>query len=139
VYRVLRIPESTTGPSAAAMTPPDLSPSAPPPPLNPPAAFVRVRTRSFELPPIRDALVIGAAAPARAKIVQYAFQLLESGEFSSLGKGDAVIGSILVRTSLLRRIDAARLRRLIHRRVRHVMASTEVLALRIELETSLTG
>ncbi|HEX3729008.1 MAG TPA: hypothetical protein VHV47_04345, partial [Opitutaceae bacterium] len=82
-----------------------LLPSAAPT-LNPAAAFVRLRARILELPPVPDVLVIGADAPAKAKILREAFRLRQTGEFSRLSAGGKETGAILVRTALLRRIDA---------------------------------
>jgi hypothetical protein len=132
------MPAPWAGIAAAMPRPRPLLPSAAPT-LNPAAAFVRLRARILELPPVPDVLVIGADAPAKAKILREAFRLRQTGEFSRLSAGGKETGAILVRTALLRRIDADDLRRLIRQRIRRLMTSREVLALRIELETTLCG
>ncbi len=123
---------------AAVMPSPNQTPSSPLPPVTA-AAFVRARARLFEIPPVGDVVVIGAEAPPKAKMVGEAFQLLESGEFSRLRGDGGKVGSILVRTALLRRIDPAHLRRLVRQRIRHFMTSREILTLKVELELNVRG
>jgi len=65
--------------------------------------------RHFELPPIRDALIIGKRAPVGPKGVERAFRELTPGMFRMLHVDHPTIEAILVRESDLRKIPKDKL------------------------------
>ena len=85
---------------------------------------VRARITEFGYPPVHDALVLGSGAPLGAQAFRKAVDLLVSSPFEDIPIQDDVVGSILVRTSVMRRIKP-------------LMGAEEILHLDLQIEVEL--
>ena len=99
--------------------------------------FVKVRTREFMVPPIRDCLVIGKKAPIGFVALKKALSLLHGAPFERLQPESDVISDILVRAAVLRKIPREKLIALVLARVAPLMADDELAQLDIEVEVVL--
>src|ERR1700704_4293252 len=97
-------------------------------------ARVRARVTEFGYPPIRDALVLGKTAPLGAEAFRKAVDLLVASPFEDIQVEDDVIGSVLVQTSVLRRISKDNFIDFIIRRVKPLMSTEEILHLDLQIE-----
>src|SRR5688572_27837582 len=66
---------------------------------------VSARVTEFGYPPVHDALVLGVHAPLGTEAFKGALGLLVSVPFEHLAVSDDVVGSVLIRSSVLRRIS----------------------------------
>lgn len=98
---------------------------------------VRARVTEFSYPPVHDALILGVHAPQGSQAFKKGLGLLVSTPFEHLSVSDDVIGSVLVRTSVLRRISAEKFLEFIMRRVKPLMGPEEILHLDISVEVEI--
>ena len=88
----------------------------------------------FELPPIRDALVIGKRAPVGANSIGRAFQEMAPGEFHLVRVDHPSIEALLVRESDLRKLPGNELiGRIIHY-AEAIMDQADALHVNIDIE-----
>ncbi len=95
---------------------------------------VKMRLREFLIPPVNDGLVIGANAPIGGEAMLRALKLLHVAQFDTIKVNDDIIDQILVKKSLLRKINEDSLLSLVMARVKPFMSSDEVILLDIEVE-----
>lgn len=98
------------------------------------AEFVRLRFKTLEIPPIRDGVVVGRAAQVSSETMQKILQLASADRFVSLPLHDDIIADVLIRESVLRKIDAEAVRDFVLQQIKPAMASSEVLSLQLEIE-----
>ena len=103
------------------------------------AVRIRARITEFAYPAVHDGVVIGKNAPLGLESFRRALSLLVASTFEHIHVEDAVVGDILVRTAVLRRIDSARLLAFVLRQVkpldeRRGASSTSISRPRYELE-----
>lgn len=105
---------------------------------------IKAQAREFVLPPIVDGLVFGRHSPIGQVAVGKALELLMTTPFEHVPIDDDVIGDVLVRKAILRKIDADTLRRVILDHIKPLMGPEEILHLDLVVEiapetTSITG
>jgi len=100
-------------------------------------ARVRARVSEFGYPPIHDALVLGVKAPLGAEAFRKAVDLLVATPFEDIHVKDDVIGSVLVRASVLHRITSEKFVDFILRRIKPLMSPEEILHLDLQVEVEL--
>ncbi|MCA8920825.1 MAG: hypothetical protein KDD82_03385 [Planctomycetes bacterium] len=100
---------------------------------------LRAHIKAFRIPPIHDALVIGKRAPIGRVALQKALELIVAEPFTELHFEDEVVSDLLVRSALLRRLPAERLRTYVLDRVKPLMEPTEILHLDLFPEVVLEG
>jgi hypothetical protein len=98
---------------------------------------IRLSISEFVNPIVRDALVIGKSSPIENAALRRALGLLMVIPFEHITIEDDVIGDILVRRPILKRIPRDVLIRLIVRNVKPRMDSTEIVQVRIDAEVGL--
>jgi hypothetical protein len=98
---------------------------------------IRIRAREFVLPPIVDGLVLGRLSPIGQVAMGKALALLTTTPFEHVPIEDEVIGDVLVRSAILRKVDAETLRRFILDHVKPLMGPEEILHLDLEVEVGL--
>ncbi len=100
------------------------------------ACSVRVKSSNFVMPPIHDALVLGKDSPIGFEALRKAVLLLQPTDFVhiEIGSGDDVIGDILVRSSLLKKIPKDKFVDLVLRRFKPLMNPSECLHLDVDVE-----
>ncbi|MDB6126965.1 MAG: uncharacterized protein JWM35_861 [Verrucomicrobia bacterium] len=96
--------------------------------------LIRVRLRALEIPPIKDGLVIGRDAAIGGEAMTRTLRLMTREKFERILLKDDVVQEVVVRTAVLRKIGEERLVAFIMKRVKPVMAETELLLLDIEIE-----
>lgn len=98
---------------------------------------VRARVTEFGYPPVHDALILGVNAPQGTEAFKKGLGLLVSTPFEQISIKDDTIGSVLVRSSVLRRISPEKLLDFIMRRVKPLMGIEEILHLDMSIEVEL--
>jgi hypothetical protein len=101
------------------------------------ARTVRARLREFVIPLVQDGLVVGHDAAIGCEALRRAVQLLVAVPFEQIDLEDDVIGAVLVRSAILRRIPKAALVSFLQRKVKPFMGSDEILHFSIETELAL--
>lgn len=102
------------------------------------ATAFTARIVEYEVPPVKDALVLGRNAPIGCHAMRRALALLVKQPYVNLELEDEVISDILVREGLLRRLPSAQLIPFVLTRVRPLMGPEEVLHLEFSVEVSLS-
>lgn len=95
---------------------------------------VRLHFHEFSMPPVKDALVLGKESPIGCEAVRRALSLLHVATFDHIEPEDDVVGNILVRSSVLKKIPQDKLVALILHRVKPTMEKHECMHLHIVAE-----
>lgn len=105
--------------------------------------LLRARLTEFNIPPVRDCLVVGTQAPIGVEAIKRALSLLQVATFEHITSEEVdkseTIADVLIRTPLLRKISKQRLLGFITRRVEPYMEPQEILHLDLEVELTLEG
>ncbi|POZ50359.1 hypothetical protein [Methylovulum psychrotolerans] len=96
--------------------------------------FIQTRIKEFILPPFRDGLVLGKNSPIGSKAMRQALELLVATPFEHIEIEDDVIQYILVRKTLLRRIDQDKLVEFVLKSIKPFMGEEEILYLELDVE-----
>jgi hypothetical protein len=96
--------------------------------------ILRANIGEFLLPPIEDGLVLGRESPIGHVAVGKALSLLTTTPFEHVAVEDDVIGDILVRSAILRKIPAQDLMDFVLREIKPVMGPEEILHLHLDVE-----
>ena len=96
--------------------------------------FIRVRVRALEIPPIKDGLVIGKDAAIGGEAMTRTLRLMSNEKFDRISLKDSVVQELIVRSAVLRKIGRDRLVSFVLKRVKPIMAESELLMLDIEIE-----
>ena len=97
---------------------------------------VRITFKGCQLPPVRDALVIGRQAPVGSEAVVRAMQAMSPGAFRLVEVDHPLIESLLIRESDLRKVPEGRLVKLLLENAGPIMDETDALNVTIEVEIS---
>ena len=108
-------------------------------PLQKHSHVLQARVGEFVLPPIEDGLVLGCRSPIGHVAVGKALSLLTSTPYEHLMVEDEVIGDILVRSAILRKIPADDLVAFVLREIKPLMGPEEILHLHLEVEVRVGG
>lgn len=100
-------------------------------------SVIRARLTEFVLPPIEDGLVLGKLSPIGHVAVGKALSLLSTTSFDHIPIEDDVIGDILVRSAIMRKISKEQLIAFVLDEIRPLMGSEEIIHLDIEVEIAL--
>jgi hypothetical protein len=98
---------------------------------------VRMRLRSFSLPPIRDVAVVGRRAPIKSGALNQALRLLSPESFVEIGICDSLIESILVRQAILRKVSSEIVSKMVLQNIKPIMTDTEIIVVHLEIEVAL--
>jgi hypothetical protein len=97
--------------------------------------YVRVRIKALEIPPVKDGIVIGRAAPMGAEAMLRTLKLMSTEHFVHIAiTNDAIVADVIVREAVLRKLKEDRLRQFILKRIKPLMAENELLMLDMEIE-----
>lgn len=94
----------------------------------------RARLTEFVLPPIDDGLVLGKHSPIGHVAVGKALSLLSTTQFEHVPVEDDVIGDVLVRSAILRKISAEQLRKFVLEEIKPLMGPEEIIHLDLKIE-----
>lgn len=99
---------------------------------------LRARVREFGIPPIHDGLVVGKSSPIGCVAIRRALELLVAAPFEHIElQNDEVIGNVLVRGSILRRVPKDMLIKFVLEEIKPLMGPMEILHLDIEAQVTL--
>ena len=90
--------------------------------------------REFIIPPINDALIIGKNAPIGSEAMRRALSLLHGAPFDMIKVDDDIVSEILVRNTILKKIQQENFIKLIIKKVKPFMSVDEVIHLDILVE-----
>lgn len=96
--------------------------------------LIRVRLRALEMPPIKDGLVIGRDAAIGGEAMTRTLRLVSNEKFDRITLKDSIIEELIVRQAVLRKLGRERLIAFVMKRVKPIMAESELLLLDIEVE-----
>lgn len=96
--------------------------------------LIRVRVRALEIPPIKDGLVIGRDAAIGGEAMTRTLRLMTNEKFDRILIKDEIVQELIVRSAVLRKVGEERLVSFVLKRVKPIMAETELLMLDIEIE-----
>lgn len=99
--------------------------------------ILRARLTEFVLPPIDDGLVLGQQSPIGHVAVGRALSLLTSTPFEHVPVEDEIIGDILVRRAILRKISPEQLKKFVLEQIKPLMGADEIIHLDLEVEIGL--
>jgi hypothetical protein len=102
-----------------------------------PKCRLRARITEFSYPPVHDGLVIGKSAPLGLESFRRAISLLMTSSFEHVDLEDDVIGDLLIRTAVLRRISREKLVNFVIQNVKPLMSGEEILHLDLHAEIEL--
>ncbi|OGT23116.1 MAG: hypothetical protein A2342_00460 [Gallionellales bacterium RIFOXYB12_FULL_54_9] len=100
-------------------------------------SIIRANLTEFVLPPIDDGLVLGKLSPIGHVAVGKALSLLSTTSFDHIAIEDDVIGDILVRTAIMRKISREQLIVFVLNEIKPLMGPEEIIHLDIKVEISL--
>lgn len=98
---------------------------------------LHARIGEFVLPPIEDGLVLGRRSPIGHVAVGKALSLLTTTPYEHVTVEDDVIGDVLVRSAILRKIPASVLIDFVLHEIKPLMGAEEILHLNLEVEISI--
>lgn len=96
--------------------------------------IIRAQLSEFVLPPIDDGLVLGLQSPIGHVAIGKALSLLTTTPFQHVQVEDDVIGDIIVRTAIMRKISANELRTYVLEEVKPIMGPEEIIHLRLQVD-----
>lgn len=97
------------------------------------------RVTEYQMPPFRDALVLGREASIGCHAVRRALTLLVKTPFVHIELDDPVVADILIRENLLRRLPQERVIAFVLEHVKPLMGIEEVLQVDLDVEVTLTA
>lgn len=100
-------------------------------------SIIRAKLAEFVLPPIDDGLVLGKDSPIGHVAIGKALSLLSTTSFDHLAIEDDVIGDVLVRTAIMRKISHEQLIAFVLNEIKPLMGPEEIIHLDIEVELTL--
>ena len=98
---------------------------------------IRVRVRTFEIPLVRDVAVIGLAAPLNRPVMIKILGMMTPERFVGRDIRDTVVKSIVARESVIRKIGWPMLIQIVRRDIARLMAKSEIVGLKLEIELAL--
>ena len=99
--------------------------------------ILKARVQEFNIPPIRDGLVLGRDSPIGCAAIRKALSLFGGPPFEHIEVQDEIISDIVVRHAILRRIPKETLIAFVLNRVKPLMGIEEILQLDLEAEVLL--
>jgi len=98
--------------------------------------LLNLRITRFELPPVRDTLVIGRMAPIGPHAIHKSLEEMTPGKFDLVESDHEIIEAFLVRKSDLRKVPREDLIAALTRRVEGIMDAGDALHVHIDMEIS---
>lgn len=97
-------------------------------------SVIRAQLTEFILPPIDDGLVLGKHSPIGHVAVGKALSLLSTTAFDHIPIEDDVIGDILVRSAITRKVSREQLIAFVLNEVKPLMGPEEIIHLDIKID-----
>ena len=100
-------------------------------------SHITARIREFRIPPVHDGLILGREAAIGCVAMRQALGLLSSSAYVHIEIDDDVVGDILLKEGILRRIPRDQLISFVLERIKPYMSPAEILHLEIGAEVEL--
>lgn len=100
--------------------------------------LITAKIREFSIPPITDGLVIGKDAAIGVSALQKALKLLIPEEFCHIEVTDDLIGCILVKASIIKKLSEDRIVSFLLQHVKPFMEENEILHVQLDMEITVT-
>lgn len=97
------------------------------------------RVSEYQIPPFRDALVLGREASIGCHAVRRALTLLVKTPFTHIELDDPVIADILIRENLLRRVPQERVIAFVLEHIKPLMGVEEIMQVDLDIEVTVTA
>ncbi|GLP99190.1 MAG: hypothetical protein VX829_00880 [Pseudomonadota bacterium] len=101
-------------------------------------SYISARISEYKMPPLKDMLVMGKDAPIGCIAMKRALDLLVKTPYEHIEVDDDVIGDILIRQSLLRRISKEQLMDFVLTHTKSLLGSDEVLHIELSIDVHLS-
>jgi hypothetical protein len=95
---------------------------------------MQIRFTRYEVPPLKDALIIGKRAPIGANSISRAFDELSPGMFTLIRLDHPVIEAVLIRLSDLRKLPQDQLLNRLLRQANQIMDDSDTLHVMLDFE-----
>ncbi|MDT3778841.1 hypothetical protein PJI16_14840 [Nitrospira sp. MA-1] len=105
---------------------------------NEPKFLITAKIKEFSIPPITDGLIIGKDAAIGVSALQKALRLLIPEEFDHIEIQDEVINSMLIRSSITRRLTQKRVVTFLLDQVKPLMVADDILHIQLDTEITIT-
>ncbi|HNP59364.1 MAG TPA: hypothetical protein PKM72_00920 [Nitrospirales bacterium] len=105
---------------------------------NEPKFLITAKIKEFSIPPITDGLIIGKDAAIGVSALQKALRLLIPEEFDHIEIQDEVIHSMLIRSSITRRLTQKRVVTFLLDQVKPLMVADDILHIQLDTEITIT-
>ena len=92
------------------------------------------KVREVPVPPVRDALVLGRDSPIGCVAIRKSLDLLTLTSFEHIEPDDDVVGDILVRKAILKRVPQDMLVAFVLAHIKPMMEADEILHLDLAVE-----
>ncbi len=102
-------------------------------------AHISARISEYAIPPLKDMLVLGNDAPIGCVAMRRSLELLIRTPFEHIELEDDVIGDILVRQPLLRRVAKNTLIDFVLDQIKPMMGADEVLQVELDIKIFLSA
>ncbi|RKY57854.1 MAG: hypothetical protein DRP95_06535 [Candidatus Latescibacterota bacterium] len=99
---------------------------------------LRATFSQFNLPPVRDALVVGKRAPIGPKALFQSLEVLLKGQFELIPVDHPVIEAVIVRKSDLRKLPAERFIPVLLEEAGAIMDESDCLRVEVDISVSVT-
>ena len=93
----------------------------------------------YQIPPFRDALVLGREASIGCHAVRRALTLLVKTPFAHIELDDEIISDILIRESLLRRVPQEQVIAFVLEHIKPLMGVEEIMQVDLDLEVTVSA
>jgi hypothetical protein len=103
-----------------------------------PKFLITAKIKEFTIPPITDGLIIGKDAAIGVSALQKALRLLIPEEFDHIEVSDDLVGNILLRSSISKRISQDRIVPFLLNQVKPLMVVEDILHLQLDVEITIT-
>ncbi len=98
------------------------------------AHFFRARFRTFEIPLVRDAVVVGMESSASMETLLATLQTITPESLVGVPVNDEIVGGIIIREALLKKFPEGLVERFVLQRVKPYMSAAEILRLDLDME-----
>ncbi|GGI81764.1 hypothetical protein [Legionella impletisoli] len=98
---------------------------------------ITARISEYKVPPVDDVLVLGKSAPIGFTAMKRAIGLLIAQPYDHIKIDDEIIGDLLIRKNILRRLKKEAIINFIIMHIKPLMGENEILHLSLESETQI--
>jgi len=96
--------------------------------------YLRMRFTQFELPPVKNALIIGKKSVVGPTAIEHAFEGLMPRAYQMVRVDHPIIEAILMRSADLRRVPVERLTQVLLKHAEKFMNETDTLHVELNIE-----